>query len=257
MRSPRVQARFDSVSLGRNTRNRLDKMNRIFSRRRLSEDTLSRVVRLAASILFAAGLVLEIVAVGADTSSPTQNYNSVALPVFQMSVGTHVTRADPQSALNLQNGREIPAQTEVGPPQMSAPATRSSFMANWQSVSGAIGYRLDASTSNSFSNYVNGYHDLDVGNATGRVVTGLGQGTTYYYRVRAYDATSTGGYSNVITATTSASVGLIIKATFDSSITSRTNAAAVEAMINRAIAIYESLFSDPITVQILFRYATT
>src|SRR5260370_20435768 len=28
-------------------------------------------------------------------------------------------------------------------------------------------------------------------------------------------------------------------------------------MINQAIAIYESLFSDPITVSILFRYATT
>ena len=28
-------------------------------------------------------------------------------------------------------------------------------------------------------------------------------------------------------------------------------------MINRAIAIYESLFSDPITIQIRFRYATT
>ncbi len=28
-------------------------------------------------------------------------------------------------------------------------------------------------------------------------------------------------------------------------------------MINRAIAIYESLFSDPITIQILFRYSTT
>jgi hypothetical protein len=240
-----------------NTRNRLDKMNRIFSRRRLGEDRLGRVVRLAASILFAAGFALGIFAVGADTISPSQNHNSGALPEFPANAGTHVTPADLESAFNFQNGKEIPAQTEVGSPQMPAPATRSAFMASWSNVSGAIGYRLDVSTSNSFSSYVNGYHDLDVGNITGQVVTGLNQGTTYYYRVRAYDATGAGGYSNVMTATTSATIGLIINATFDSSITTRANAATIEAMIHRAISIYESLFSDPITVKILFRYSTT
>jgi hypothetical protein len=56
--------------------------------------------------------------------------------------------------------------------------------------------------------------------------------------------------------TAMATTGLIIHATFDSSITSNPNAAAIEAMINQAISIYESLFSDPITIEILFRYAT-
>jgi hypothetical protein len=60
-----------------------------------------------------------------------------------------------------------------------------------------------------------------------------------------------------MTTTTVATTGLIIHATFDGSITSNPNAAAIEAMINRAISIYESLFSDPITIEILFRYATT
>ena len=31
--------------------------------------------------------------------------------------------------------------------------------------------------------------------------------------------------------------------------------AAIQAMIFRAIGIYESLFSDPITIEILFRYS--
>src|SRR4029077_1222407 len=50
---------------------------------------------------------------------------------------------------------------------------------------------------------------------------------------------------------------LVITPTFDSSITGDANSAAIQAMINSAIADYESLFNDPITVTILFRYATT
>ena len=40
----------------------------------------------------------------------------------------------------------------------------------------AIGYLLDVSTNDSFSSYVDGYHDLDVGNVTGRAVTGSESG---------------------------------------------------------------------------------
>ncbi len=58
-------------------------------------------------------------------------------------------------------------------------------------------------------------------------------------------------------AATGRSGALVINATFDTSITSNPNAAAVEAMINAAVAIYESSFNDPLTVSILFRYATT
>ena len=104
-------------------------------------------------------------------------------------------------------------------------------MASWESATGATGYLLDVSTSNSFSSYVDGYHDLDVGNVTGRVVTGLNQGTTYYYRVRPYTAVGLGSYSEAMTATTVPTTGLIIHATFDSSITGNPNAAAIEAMI--------------------------
>jgi len=130
-------------------------------------------------------------------------------------------------------------------------------MASWQPVSGANGYLLDVSASNTFDSYVDGYHDLDVGDATGRVVTGLNRGTTYYYRVRAYDVTGMAGYTETIASTTEPSTGLTIHATFDSSITNNTNAAAIEAMITRAISLHESLFSDPITIQIRFRYSTT
>ena len=77
-----------------------------------------------------------------------------------------------------------------------------SFTANWRSVSGATGYRLDVSTSSSFNTYVTGYQDLPVGDATSRSVTGLNASTTYYYRVRARNGNGTSGNSNVVHATT-------------------------------------------------------
>jgi hypothetical protein len=50
---------------------------------------------------------------------------------------------------------------------------------------------------------------------------------------------------------------LIITPTFDSTITSNANAAAIEGSINAAIGIFQSQFSTPITVTIDFRYDTT
>jgi hypothetical protein len=52
-------------------------------------------------------------------------------------------------------------------------------------------------------------------------------------------------------------IGLVISATFDSSITGNPSSAAIQAMINQAVTIYQSLYKDPITVSILFRYSTT
>ena len=76
--------------------------------------------------------------------------------------------------------------------------TASSFTANWSSVSGATGYRLDVSTSKTFTTYVLPYQDLDVGNTTSYNVVGLSAHTKYYYRVRAYNACGTSPNSNLI-----------------------------------------------------------
>jgi hypothetical protein len=190
-----------------------------------------------------------------NIDSPEQNIASTA--PLQPSVATHETRvglgAGLQGLTEFRAANEITPRIETVSP---VPPTRSSLMASWGSASGAKGYLLDVSTTNSFGTYVAGYHGLDVGNVNGRAVTGLSPGTTYYYRVRAYTAAGLAGHSNVMTATTEAPTGLIINPTFDCSIINNQNAAAIEAMIIRAIGIYESMFSDPITIQILFRYST-
>ena len=197
--------------------------------------------------------MLGLAALAGDNGFSGQNGVSGASP-FQAGAATHETWAASQDMLQSPNADETASEIEA---VSSAPATRSTFMANWESVSGADGYLLDVSTNSSFINYVDAYHDLDVGNVTGRVVTGLNPGITYYYRVRAYASSGPGSYSETETGTTTPTTGLTIHPTFDSSITGNSNAAAIEAMINRAIAIYESLFRDPITIQIRFRYATT
>ena len=98
-------------------------------------------------------------------------------------------------------------------PPVANPATfvaSYSFRANWRSVNGATGYRLDVATNNSFTSYVTGYQNLNVGNDLSRLVTGLNPSTPYYYRVRAYNEHGTSGNSNVISVTTLAPTGFPI-----------------------------------------------
>jgi uncharacterized protein (TIGR02145 family) len=60
------------------------------------------------------------------------------------------------------------------------------FTAGWSTVSGASSYYMDVSTDATFSStFVNGFQNLNVGNATSFTVSGLAANTSYYYRVRA------------------------------------------------------------------------
>jgi len=51
--------------------------------------------------------------------------------------------------------------------------------------------------------------------------------------------------------------GLIINPTFDATVTSNANSAAIQSMVNQAVTILQAQFSDRITVSILFRFSTT
>ncbi len=60
------------------------------------------------------------------------------------------------------------------------------FDADWSSTTGAQGYYLDVATDVGFTAMVSGYNNLDVGNVTHKVVSGLTANTEYFYRIRAY-----------------------------------------------------------------------
>jgi outer membrane biosynthesis protein TonB len=183
--------------------------------------------------------------------------------VFEPGVGIHESRGHESGGSGRSQSEASVSPQDTEQQQINAnpmPATRGSFMAVWTNVNGASGYRLDVSTDASFASFVSAYQDLDVGNVTSRIVAGLKPGTRYYYRVRAYDASGANSSGNSDTATvqtTSSNSGLVINPTFDSSITRNSKAALIESEINQAIAVYQSLFSDPVNVSIVFRYSNT
>jgi len=223
---------------------------------------------LGVLVLFFAGSLLALLALGfytgasASAQAPGQNQSSSAssfqpMAADHISWGGDLVTGTTTGAISEQPSAENLAPSEVAASRPVMAPTHSSFMANWDSVSGSTGYRLDVSTSRSFNSFVSGYENLDVGDTTSRIVSGLGTGTTYYYRVRGYNVLGTSGNSEVMTATTSTTVtGLVITPTFDSSITGNANSAAIQSVINKAIAIFQARFKDALTVSILYRYST-
>ena len=111
---------------------------------------------------------------------------------------------------------------------------------------GAAGYRVDVSTNSSFSTYVPGYQNLNVGNATSRSVTGLDPSTTYHYRVRAYNGAGTSGNSNIVNVTTLSPTGPPVAITNTASYI-----ASFSARLNGSV--------DPhgLTTNVYFEYGTT
>ena len=77
-----------------------------------------------------------------------------------------------------------------------------SFSANWDALIGATSYILDVSANSSFSSFVSGFNNLNVGNVTTYTVNGLLANTTYYYRVRANNPCGITANSNTSSGTT-------------------------------------------------------
>lgn len=80
--------------------------------------------------------------------------------------------------------------TQPTNPALTSP-TSSTLLFSWTASTDDVGvvmYRVDVSTDQAFGSLVPGYNAKDVGNVTQTQIAGLSAQTTYYARVRAYDA---------------------------------------------------------------------
>lgn len=213
--------------------------------------------RVAVLVLSGAALTLASALTAHSAGVPPEPVQDPGKPLTF--VGTHITmrRASPQDGQADAAQAELAAEKEesdeaaLSPPAMAP--TRSSFLATWKSVPGATGYQVDVSTDRTFARY----ERLQTGRVTFRIVSELQPNTTYYYRVRSFNASGESNHGETMSAATSDSPGLVIAPTYDASVDGSAKAAAIQGMVSTVIALYQSLFKDPITARILFRYANT
>jgi len=204
------------------------------------------------------------------------SYLTTGYSIGQLSAGTHTVElvadyggviAESNESDNTYTKTITVSLANLPAPTLDTPANGSTGQTttpafSWSSVTGASSYRIIVATNAadlpSDPTATNGGPSM-VTNATPATTNfiptiPLNAGTTYYWEVHARSATQYGTWSSVNSFTTSPLVnGLTIIPIWDSSIVNDPQAATIEATINSAIAVYESDFSDPITVSIKFQ----
>lgn len=135
---------------------------------------------------------------GQGTTQITVNWGSQQGWVYVNAGNSCGTSANAQKYVNVNpDVPDAPTATEA------TDVSTTAFTANWDAMSSSevLGYRLDVSELEDFSgSFV--VNNLDVGNVTEYDLSGLNEGQTYYYRVRAYNACGTGDPSATVVVLT-------------------------------------------------------
>jgi hypothetical protein len=132
----------------------------------------------------------------------TAQRNAISSPAASLMIFNTTTNCFESFVNGAWNSVACPAPcTPPSAPVAASPTCfgPAQFIANWSASAGATSYFLDISTDN-FTTFLSGFHNLNVGNLITFTVTGLTTGTTYYYQVRAAGACISGN-SNTITYT--------------------------------------------------------
>src|SRR5207253_1900438 len=88
---------------------------------------------------------------------------------YRVRAGNSCGSSSNSNAITLTTSATLSAPAASAASSVSQPH----FSANWGSVSGATTYFLDVSSNSSFSSFLSGYNNLNVGNVTTYSVTGL------------------------------------------------------------------------------------
>jgi hypothetical protein len=91
-------------------------------------------------------------------------------------------------------------QLDVPVNHQAAEITDTSFLAQWASAYGALGYLLDVAKDDAFTIYI--LENQQVDNDTAYMVGGLVPGKVYYSRVRSFNLNDTSNYSDIIEVAT-------------------------------------------------------
>jgi hypothetical protein len=128
-----------------------------------------------------------------DKFSVEERAGEVSILADMAYAGITITILDPE-VVNV----EVPSAPVASAAKQ---VTTVDFKAHWDTVTNATSYKLDVATDVLFTSFVAGYQDKTV-NGLSDTVTGLTEGTTYYYRVRAVNIAGTSIDSGTITVVT-------------------------------------------------------